>query len=161
MVISEQGDTKRAIGVYGVTWTAVAICVSLLLAGALCVGKQRPVQKLLLFGFLLPLVLGVLSTIAVSRIVPTVETSRYSHRAAKSDAQAMNTTAEEWANDIENEDGYKANVARYVRNIDSKWGKDVPGGIVREEDQIIAYDEHGNPTYFEFTDTEDEVAADD
>ena len=137
------------------------MCAALLLVGTLCIARKWPLQKLMLFGFLLPIVLGVLATIAVSRIVPTVETSRYGHLAAQSDAEAMNASAEQWADDIGYEETYKENAARYVRDIDSKWGKDVPGGVVREEDQIVAYDEHGNPTYFEIADAEDDYATDD
>lgn len=135
------------------TWTVSALSVLLLVFGAVGVAKSWSLKRVLMTGLLAPIVVGALAFVAMKLLFPTVETTRSGFLLEKHDAFQMQKLAEDWAMDIDNEADYRWMSTKIGRNAEAKWGKDVPGGIMREENRVVSFDQKGNPTYFKIADS--------
>ncbi|HXH61939.1 MAG TPA: DUF2330 domain-containing protein [Fimbriimonadaceae bacterium] len=132
------------------TWTLIAASLALIIATYIALQNDRRFRWALFFGLALPMALGVEAWLVMSRTVPTIPDAKNAiSRYLKGGAALW--VAKDWAKDIDDEEKYEAEYERSARISDprdSGWGKDVPGGVVRAGDQVIAFSYKGNPTYF-------------
>lgn len=156
--IEERGEIgRKTLAMEGeIAWTASVwtfgmLVVSMIAFGCVAIARGWSKSKFALFGIIGPLVVGTLGGLVLSFVVPTVETEakfwggRGFHFAEHTVQRLVDGTIEIEAARQEMEE----NGAGHL------FDRDVPGGFVIEDGQVVWYDARGNPSVFE-TPTQDD-----
>ena len=151
--------TAGAVWMRVVNWGSGALSLILLIVGTIAVAKAWPVKRFIFMGVIVPVAASLVAGTAANVVYPIVETQPYYLALERSEAKQMAIVAAMWADDIQNEETYKREAELISEKALWKWGKDVPGGVVREGDRIVAFDIEGDPTYFEIVEPDSQVGS--
>jgi hypothetical protein len=141
--VSEVGT----IGAYVLDWLAGGLIVSTLVAGFIGIKRGWTRELTLKCAFFPPVLIAGISAVWCLLTMPPVGTERGRRMNDRFDSKIAESVAAQWAEDIELEDVYRKELEKNTRGVASRWGKDVPGGVLRESDFVVSFDSKGNPKY--------------